>query len=823
MKYSFRLLTYTTLIFIMILLSACTKNDEAKNGKEQEGQVDKEAGIVEIHRDEFGVPHIYAQSSEDLYKAYGYVMAQDRLFQLEMFKRANEGTAAAVFGEEYLAHDEKIRRDGYSDEAVQKMIDEMDPFAKEIIENFASGIDRYVEEALEDPGNKLSKEFDVYNLQPDNWTSVDVLRLYMASMTAFMDQEQEIANANIYAKLLDEHGEEKAQAIFNDMVWLNDPDAPTSSDSDASIGQGMPFANTKTLDQVALAAETVLAMRADFDTRREELGVPLKVGSNAAIIGSSKSETGDPIMFGGPQVGFTAPGFIYEVGLHSPDLDIQGSSFIGYPFIMFGATDHFSFTATAGYGDVSDIFEEEINPNNPNEYKFNGEWVEFEKRVESFDVKKEDGEIETVTREFYKSVHGPIIFKDDDQQIAYSKKWAFRGTEADSWAAYLRMNYATDQEGFATAARDYTMSLNWFYADKNGDIAYYHVGQIPERDERVDWRFPTPGTGEYEWKGFLDTAENPYEVNPERGFVANWNNKPAPNWNTNEQNYMWGADHRNYQFIDRISQRDKLTMKDVSEVNYEASFVNLKTRWFKPYLLDVLSKKVDQDSEYEEVFSILKDWNNLNEDTDKDGYYDSPGSTIMKAWWDQFFVNVTSEDIGEFYEEMRPFFDHRSGGSGLLSRLVQGNQAALQVENDWLKGRKLEEIAFDSLNQVLVDLKKEYGASMNDWLLPIETMAFGAKSLINVPHGLGEQQPSIIFMNRGSENHFVEMTKNGPIGMNITPPGQVGFINQNGEHSPHYKDQVDMFENFEFKPMLFEKEKVLENAVESFKINFQEE
>src|SRR5690606_3583474 len=146
------------------------------------------------------------------------------------------------------------------------------------------------------------------------------------------------------------------------------------------------------------------------------------------------------------------------------------------------------------------------------------------------------------------------------------------------------------------------------------------------------------------------------------------------------------------------------------------------------------------------------------------------------------------EDIGKFYEEMRPFVDHRSGGSSILSHLVQGDKAALQVENDWLKGRNIEEIARDSFDQVVVELEKEYGVSMKEWIMPIETMTFGAKSLIGVPHGLEDQQP-IIFMNRGSENHFVEMTENGPVGMNITPPGQIGFIKQDGEYSQHYKDQ----------------------------------
>lgn len=163
-------------------------------------------GISKIVRDNYGVPHIYANSVEDLYRTYGYVMAQDRLFQLEMFRRGNEGTVAEIFGEKYFARDQLMRRDGYTNQEIEKMIAEMEPFTKSVIQNFAKGITLYIDEALKNPDAKLSKEFHDYGVTPRAWTSVDVLRLFMSSMTVFMDQEQELKNAGIVAKLEKQYG-----------------------------------------------------------------------------------------------------------------------------------------------------------------------------------------------------------------------------------------------------------------------------------------------------------------------------------------------------------------------------------------------------------------------------------------------------------------------------------------------------------------------------------------------------------------------------------------------------------------------------------------
>nr|6NVY_A Chain A, Penicillin G acylase [Bacillus thermotolerans]6NVY_C Chain C, Penicillin G acylase [Bacillus thermotolerans] len=188
----------------------------------------EKAGDVTVIRDQYGVPHLYAKNKQDLYKAYGYVMAKDRLFQLEMFRRGNEGTVSEVFGEEYLAKDEQSRRDGYSDEEIKEMLNDLEDKPRAYIQQFAEGISLYVQEALKNPDEKLSKEFHDYKFLPRKWDATDVVRLYLVSMTYFMDNHQELTNAEILAKLEQTYGEEQAEKMFDDLVWKNDPEAPAS-------------------------------------------------------------------------------------------------------------------------------------------------------------------------------------------------------------------------------------------------------------------------------------------------------------------------------------------------------------------------------------------------------------------------------------------------------------------------------------------------------------------------------------------------------------------------------------------------------------------
>ncbi|TCP21079.1 penicillin amidase [Scopulibacillus darangshiensis] len=789
------------------------------SGKAQAGQPQSEkVNDVKVTRDNYGVPHIYATSKRDLYRAYGYVTGKDRLFQLVMFRRGNEGNVSEVFGKKYLAHDEKMRRDGYSDKEIKKMILKMNPFSRMVMKWYAEGINKYVREARKSPDEKLSKEFHDYHVKPRLWTDVDVLRLYMSSMTVFMDQEDEVKNASALEKLKKQHGAETGQKMFNDIFWKNDPAAATSIASTEKVKQDKIKRVNHSFNGIETIAGDLNEGRQSFISYSHELGLPLHVGSNAMVVGPKKSKSGNAMLMGGPQVGLSAPGFMYEVGLHGPGIDIEGSSFIGYPFIMFGATRNFALTATAGYGNVVDIFKEKLNPNNAHQYKYKGKWLNMKKRVETFKVRGEDGRVQKVKKAFYDTVHGPAIAFDKKNYTAYSKAWTFRGTEAESWSAYLKTNWAQNLHQFAKAAREYTMSLNWLYADKHGNIAYFHTGKQPIRNKRVDLRLPTPGGGQYDWKGFKDPKTNPFVINPETGFVANWNNKPSADSNNGELSYNWGADNRSEQYIDQLKATDDITLDKMNDFNYHASLANLRTKHFKPYLLEALKRHIDKNPRYKKVYHYLKDWNNLNEDLNKDGYYDSPAVPIFEAWWPKMVDNLFKSDLGNAYHSLKDTIDHRYGCS-LCLRTLQGDHAQLPTQYDWLKVSN-DQVILHSLDQALKQLGKKRGNDISHWLTPVRTTKFGEQAIIGVQYGLGSSQP-IPEMNRGSENHYVELTKKGPAGHNVTPPGEIGFVGKDGKANKHYDDQIKLYANWKFKPMLFTRDQVKKHAESTHYISFE--
>lgn len=776
--------------------------------------------IVEILRDNYGVPHIYANCVEGLYYAYGYVMAKDRHFQLEMFRRGNEGTVAEVFGSRYLERDQMMRRDGYSDCEITNMINSMDDFSQTVLRSFTKGIAKYVEEAKMDPENKLSKEFHDLQLEPKNWTETDVIRLFLSSQMVFMDQEQEIVNAGFLQKMIDQFGEKDAIAMFDDIFWINDTTSPPTilNSNDRSfinqiqkghIGQQLPKGIVK-------VAEDILSRRARFEKHSQEISFPLSIGSYAVIIGPEKTKSGNPMVLGGPQAGFTAPGFLYEIGLHGPGIDILGSSFIGYPFIMFGTTNEVSFSSTAGYGNVVDIFIEELHPEDIFKYKYRNEWIDMEKQSELFFVKDKDGGLVEQQKEFFHTIHGPVIFIDEENKVAYSKAWTFRGTEAQTWSSNLKTNWTKDVDEFIAAARLGTLSLNRFVADKDGNIAYYHAGNYPVRDERVDQRFPTPGNGEFEWKGFFGNEENPFEKNPATHYFANWNNKPADHWHNGELCFNWGSDHRVRQYIDRLEAASGLTLEELDKINYKASLAVLRTKEFKPLLLNSLSMYFKEEK-YEEIIDCLQSWDDLGEDIDGDGFYDSPALTIFEEWWSVIYDEVFKSKLGDLHPSLKRIIDHGYGCS-LMLKIIRADKS---LNYKWIHEDEIENLILTSFQMALQKLEEQYGTSdYQQWKTPIRKMSFGGSSIIGIPHGLGSHK-QILEMNRGSENHYVELTPNGPIGFNITPPGHVGFIHKSGKVDVHYEDQLEMFERWDYKSMYLHRDEIEKNVVFTETVQFQ--
>ena len=294
-----------------------------------------------------------------------------------------------------------------------------------------------------------------------------------------------------------------------------------------------------------------------------ELGLPtpgeIPSTSYAFLVSPTRSTTGNALLVGGPQFGFHLPSDLYEAGLHGPGIDAVGSTLAGYPFLMFGQTKKTAYSSTAGVDNITDIFEEKLNPVNPRQYWFMGKWRPMEARREVFVVKNEEPKEFT----FYYTVHGPVVKIDDIRKVAYSKQLACKEDYLTGFVSFYELMKAQTPGDFEKAAAISSLSVNVYYADTSGNIGYFHQGKYPKRNSKVNPLLPTPGTGEFEWQGFLPTEKNPHVTNPTTGIVANWNNKPEREWSNGDLGGIfggaaaWGIDHRASLLMEIVAGKDK--------------------------------------------------------------------------------------------------------------------------------------------------------------------------------------------------------------------------------------------------------------------------
>ena len=488
---------------------------------------------AEIVRDDYGVAHVYSDSLEGLFFGFGYATAQDRLFQIEMFRRTYWGRLSEVLGEKLLAFDQGNRRDNLTLAQVKRQIEQLRPELQTVLRSYAAGINAYIAEAASDPENNLPKEFQDLGFSPAPWSSEDVAADFLSVMGFFMDVSAELANASVLNFLVGKHGPQKGKAVFDDWCWGYDPRSPTTIDREFTLPRARTLKDFSALESPLRKAALGAAFRAESALAREAAegrflrewtgyGHP---ASYAVTVAPNRSATGRSQLMGGPQFGFQVPSALYEVGLHGAGIDAVGSTLAGYPFIMFGHNRRAAFSSTAGIDNIEDIYAEKLNPDNPRQYWYQGAWRDMDVRTNVFRVK---GNPEPIVKEDLYTVHGPVFFVDADHHIAFSKRLSCKDRFLQGLASFFDLMNAETVREFNQAAQLSDMSINYFFADTDGDIAYYHLGLHPIRPEGYDLRLPAPGTGEYEWRGFLPKSENPHASNPDGGLLINWNNQPAP-------------------------------------------------------------------------------------------------------------------------------------------------------------------------------------------------------------------------------------------------------------------------------------------------------
>ncbi len=527
-------------------------------------KLEVEGREVLIFRDEFGVPHVKAPDAPALFEAFGYVVAQDRLAQLELSRREARGRLAEIFGPDILPSDIAVRREFYTEEELRTQFRSLRREVRELVEAYTRGINRWREESIR--GGLLPWEFKQWGIEPEPWGVTDCLAVMIAAGRRFGEfGGKELENLETLKRL----GKEE----FDQKYPLNDPSVPTTIarlfvedeiDVFENAGIDPPEADGSASGMICPPGSASGGLKPcpyipDVNTNcYEGIGLPKKLGSYAVLIAPSRSTSGRAMLLGCPQMGLDGPQPGYEIDLHGGGFDVAGMTFPGVPIVLIGRNADIAWTVTSGLSDNVDIFFEELDPEDSSKYLFQREWLKLESREEIFRVKGREPHKET----FYRSIHGPVFLME--KGLAFSHERTFWREELRAIEAFLSINRARNLEDFGRAVADIPLSYNLFCATVTGEIGFWHTGMYRILPPGTDQRLPLSGTGLEEWRGFIPQDWLPHKINPPSGLLVNWNNKPSGDW-PNGDNVPWVGKHQVAKIFAALGER-KLSLEDLKLV-----------------------------------------------------------------------------------------------------------------------------------------------------------------------------------------------------------------------------------------------------------------
>ncbi|MBL0916576.1 MAG: penicillin acylase family protein, partial [Sphingopyxis sp.] len=489
-----------------------------------------------------------------------------------------------------------------------------------------------------------------------------------------------------------------------------------------------------------------------------------------------------------------------------------------------------------GSSEAGTTFAEKLNPRNRYEYWYKGAWKKMEHRTETFRVK--DGA--PATHEVAWTIHGPVIAWDVENGTAYSQQMGVHGRELDTWIAFAEMGRAKSLAEFRAKGVD---RLGWnlgaCYGGEDGTIAYFEAGALPKKAAGVDPRLPTPGTGEYEWTGFLTRDEKPHMINPKQHYFMSWNSK-ATGWSQEGDNARIGATFRTW-LGDRLAKKgEALTLLDMREFNgkiFNALGAVDRNQAAPDFFAPWFQKAIEasDDPEVKRAAHYMLGFNGLYQDRDGDQKYDDPGLTLYRTWLEVAPRTLFGDDMGDWWKKIDEG-RYLTYQSSLLLRAFQGDAAGAPLAVDYFNGRDRTAAMIDTIKAVIAEVKPRFpGKDMAEWKMPIFWKYFDAsletperpqmaedapeKRLSAVlrlgptmaPHNGGESWVGL--MEIGSDRRALYSV--------IDAGGQNLFIDPDGKGNPNLSDQTLMHETNELKRIELSPETMRKQAVSTMTLEYR--
>ncbi|NIJ21038.1 penicillin amidase [Sphingomonas naasensis] len=502
---------------------------------------------IEIVDDIFGVPHIRAATIPDAFFGQGYVVARDRLFQIDLGHRRELGRLAEAFGGDFAKHDATARLFHYRgdlDAELRRVPDELVACARA----YVAGINARIDEVAADP-SLLPLEYRILGVSPLRW---DLRDLVLARGASIDNADDEVRRAQLAALGLLEL--DAIIAPLRPRWTMKVPeglDASKVSEADLGMLQlgGLPF-----------SAETPVADPAAGPEARAN------AGSNAWTVAPSRTATGRPILANDPHLGIGGFGPRHVAHLSAPGLDVIGGGSPGLPGIMQGHTDHFAFGRTNFHIDQLDLFVLELDPADPERYRHDGGWKAFERMTVAIPVK--GGAARTVTLRY--SAQGPVVSHDPGRRRATAVASIAMQPGGHGSFAMIAINLAKDWKSLRKAFPFHPSPTNFHYADVDGNTGWQVIGFAPVR-KKGDGLLPVPGDGRYDWTGVRDFASLPSAYNPAKGWFAsaNQNNLPADWPRDRIPAFSFRDPYRYERIADVLSWQDKHTLADSVALHHD--------------------------------------------------------------------------------------------------------------------------------------------------------------------------------------------------------------------------------------------------------------
>jgi penicillin amidase len=738
---------------------------------------------VDIYRDEYGIPHIYSENREDLMFAVGFVSAQDRLWQMDVTRRAATGRLAEIFGEGLIAADLLARTIGFEQIAKQQVeILSADTLA--LAEAYSSGVNACIKQTA-----TLPLEFRLLKYEPEPWQPSD---------------------SHAISRLL---AWQLSKNYKSELIMLR-LESRLDSGQAAQLGPAYP-AGGPFIMQPEFRVEPIKIPYFDKGARLLDEVVGTSGGSNCWVIGPSLTETGAPILANDPHLsGTRVPSIWYFVHMVGGGFDVIGGLAPGLPIPLLGHNRRIGWGITNMNADVQDVFIERLNPDNQDQYEYDGEWLDMEMRVERIDYRSKDGEQAFIEKIIHSTKRGPLITGISPGTVkAVSLSWTGYEPTPD-FEALVGLNLAADWEDFIEALETFAVApQNFIYADVDGNIGYCGAGKIPIRPSG-DGSVPQAGwTSETEWKGYVPFEEMPRTLNPSAGYIITANNKVVPDSYKHFLSAQWAPPYRYRRIAELIESNNRHDVQAVAQMQLDAKsllagsiIINLT-----PALNDL------EDPRLIKAVSYLKQWNFVNTT-------DSIAATIYHEFFLKLAKNTFQKEMGK--ELTRAYLDDYYLW---LERFVE----ILKDENShWFDASRTEEsetrsdIVVKSFEEAITSLERNLGTDMEEWEWGrVHRLEFGhpiardaiTKRLFNLgPYpfpGDGEtvnrgtfafNKPYDVTM-AASIRHIMDFSQlNRSLGIHTT--GQSGH-----PASKHYGDFVEKWLNGECVTMMMDRTDYIDN------------